>query len=259
MTAAAAAPPKTTVSALSVENVSHAYGTRIALNDVSFEVAPASFTVLLGLNGAGKSTLFSVITHLYVSRAGSVRIFGRDVARESGAALSALGVLFQQRTLDPDLSVAQNLAYHGALHGIGRRETRARQAIQLARVGLADRTGDKVRFLSGGQMRRVEIARALLHRPRMLLLDEPTAGLDIKARAGILEVVRGLVAAEGIGVLWATHLVDEIRDEDHVVVLHKGRVLADAASRSILDAGGAGSIGEAFTLLTGGGGEAGQW
>jgi ABC-2 type transport system ATP-binding protein len=259
MTAVAAAPSTTTASALSVESVSHAYGARIALNEVSFEVAPASFTVLLGLNGAGKSTLFSVITHLYVSRSGSVRIFGRDVARESSAALSLLGVVFQQRTLDPDLSVAQNLAYHGALHGIGRRETRARQAIQLARVGLADRAGDKVRFLSGGQMRRVEIARALLHRPRMLLLDEPTAGLDIKARAAILEVVRGLAAAEGIGVLWATHLVDEIRDKDHVVVLHQGRVLADGASKSIVSSTGAGSIGEAFTSLTGGGREGGEW
>ena len=133
------------------------------------------------------------------------------------------------------------------------------QAIQLARVGLADRAGDKVRFLSGGQMRRVEIARALLHRPRMLLLDEPTAGLDIKARAGILEVVRGLVADEGIGVLWATHLVDEIRDDDHVIVLHKGRVLADGPSRSIISAAGARSIGEAFTSLTGGGAEGGEW
>jgi ABC-2 type transport system ATP-binding protein len=151
MTAVAAAQPKTSVSALSVDNVSHAYGARIALAGVSFDVAPGSFTVLLGLNGAGKSTLFSVITHLYVSRSGSVRIFGRDVALESGAALSALGVVFQQRTLDPDLSVAQNLAYHGALHGIGRRETRARQAVQLARVGLADRAGDKVRFLSIGR------------------------------------------------------------------------------------------------------------
>jgi ABC-2 type transport system ATP-binding protein len=255
----AAAPPNTTVSALSVENVSHAYGARIALNEVTFDVAPASFTVLLGLNGAGKSTLFSVITHLYMSRSGAVRIFGRDVARESGAALALLGVVFQQRTLDPDLSVAQNLAYHGALHGIGRRETRARQAIQLARVGLADRAGDKVRFLSGGQVRRVEIARALLHRPRMLLLDEPTAGLDIRARAGILEVVRGLVADEGIGALWATHLVDEIRDNDHVIVLHKGRVLSEGACRSIVVAARAGSIGEAFTSLTGGSRDGGEW
>jgi ABC-2 type transport system ATP-binding protein len=252
MSVVADARPEATVRALSVERVSHAYGARVALDEVSFDVAPASFTVLLGLNGAGKSTLFSVITHLYVSRSGVVRIFGRDVARNSGAALALLGVVFQQRTLDPDLSVAQNLAYHGALHGIGRRETRARQTVQLARVGLADRAGDKVRFLSGGQMRRVEIARALLHRPRMLLLDEPTAGLDIKARAGILEVVRGLVADERIGVLWATHLVDEIHDDDHVIVLHKGRVLADGSSRSIIDDTGARAIGDAFTSLTGG-------
>ena len=251
MTSIVAAPRKTTVSALSVENVSHAYGARVALDKVSFEVEPASFTVLLGLNGAGKSTLFSVITHLYASRSGAVRIFGHDVARESGAALALLGVVFQQRTLDPDLSVGQNLAYHGALHGIGRRETRARQAAQLARVGLIDRTRDKARNLSGGQMRRVEIARALLHRPRMLLLDEPTAGLDIKARADILKVVRGLVADERIGVLWTTHLVDEVRDDDHVVVLHKGRVLADGLSRAVITATEAGSIGEAFTRLTG--------
>jgi ABC-2 type transport system ATP-binding protein len=145
------------------------------------------------------------------------------------------------------------------LHGIGGRETCERGVIQLARVGLADRAGDKVRFLSGGQMRRIEIARALLHRPRMLLLDEPTAGLDIKARAGILEVVRRLVADEGIGVLWATHLVDEIRDDDHVVMLHKGSVLADGSSRSIVSAAGAHSIGEAFTTLTGGDKEGGEW
>jgi ABC-2 type transport system ATP-binding protein len=259
MTVVADVAPRTIVSALSVENVSHAYGARIALDKVSFDVAPASFTVLLGLNGAGKSTLFSVITHLYVSRSGVVRIFGRDVAGNSGAALALLGVVFQQRTLDPDLSVGQNLAYHGALHGIGARETRERASIQLGRVGLADRMGDKARFLSGGQMRRVEIARALLHRPRMLLLDEPTAGLDIKARAEILEVVRGLVADEGIGVLWSTHLVDEIHDDDHVVVLHKGRVLADGPSRSIVSANGARSIGAAFTSLTGGGGEGSEW
>jgi len=252
MTVVADVTSKAIVNALSVERVSHAYGARTALDEVSFKVEPGSFTVLLGLNGAGKSTLFSVITHLYVSRSGVVRIFGRDVARDSGAALALLGVVFQQRTLDPDLSVAQNLAYHGALHGIGARETRERGAVQLGRVGLADRARDKVRFLSGGQMRRVEIARSLLHRPRMLLLDEPTAGLDIKARAEILEVVRGLVADEGIGVLWTTHLVDEIRDEDHVVVLHKGRVLADGPSRSIVADARARSIGEAFSVLTGG-------
>ena len=236
--------------ALSVEHVTHAYGARVALDDVSFSVAPGSFCVLLGLNGAGKSTLFSVVTHLYAPRAGKVRIFGHDVARASGAALSRLGVVFQQRTLDPDLSVEQNLAYHGALQGMTRRERLPRQKILLERVGLADRARDKARHLSGGQMRRIEIARALLHQPKLVLLDEPTAGLDIKARADILAIVRDLARDDGVGVLWTTHLVDEIRAEDHVVLLHNGRVCSDASSAEIVAAAGAAGIGEAFTALT---------
>ena len=237
--------------ALTIEHVTHAYGARVALDDVSFSVAPGSFCVLLGLNGAGKSTLFSVITHLYAPKAGVVRIFGHDVARESGAALSRLGVVFQSRTLDADLTVGQNLAYHSALQGLGRAERRERQKILLERVGLADRVGDKARHLSGGQMRRIEIARALLHQPKFILLDEPTAGLDIRARADILAVVRDLARDDGVGVLWTTHLVDEIRPEDHVVVLHKGKLRADATSAEIIAGAGASSIGEAFTTLTG--------
>src|SRR5262245_64636870 len=119
---------KAQVPALSVEGVSHAYGKRQALTDVSFSIAPATFTVLLGLNGAGKSTLFSLVTRLYATRHGAIRIFGRDVAREPGEALRILGVVFQARTLDLDLSVMQNLTYHAALHGIGKREARRRAA-----------------------------------------------------------------------------------------------------------------------------------
>lgn len=239
------------VDALSVEHVSHAYGARLALDDVSFTVKPGSFSVLLGLNGAGKSTLFSVVTHLYAPKAGVVRIFGHDVARESGPALSRLGVVFQSRTLDPDLSVEQNLAYHASLQGMTGADRRARQKILLERVGLADRVRDKARHLSGGQSRRIEIARALLHRPKLILLDEPTAGLDIKARADVLAIVRDLARDEGVGVLWTTHLVDEIRDEDHVVVLHKGKVRADATSGELIARAGVDGVGAAFTQLTG--------
>ena len=242
-------------AALVVERVSHAYGARKALNDVSFAVEPATFAVLLGLNGAGKSTLFSIVTHLYASKAGAVRIFGYDIARQSGAALAELGVVFQSRTLDLDLTVEQNMLYQAALHGIGRLEALARSCELVAGVGLADRRHDRVRHLSGGEMRRVEIARALLHRPRLVLLDEPTAGLDIKARADILALVRRLVAERRIGVLWTTHLVDEVRPEDSVVVLHKGRVLASDSARAVMQAAGAASIGAAFTKLTGGAGE----
>ncbi len=242
-------------AALAVEGVSHAYGARKALDDVSFAVEPATFAVLLGLNGAGKSTLFSIVTHLYASKAGAVRIFGYDVARESGAALAELGVVFQSRTLDLDLTVEQNMLYQGALHGIGRREALARSRELIGRVGLADRRHDRARHLSGGQMRRVEIARALLHAPRLVLLDEPTAGLDIKARADILALVRDLVVEDRVGVLWTTHLVDEVRPEDSVVVLHKGRVLASDSARAVMEAAGTASIGAAFTKLTAGDGE----
>jgi ABC-2 type transport system ATP-binding protein len=241
----------TATPALAVEHVTHAYGARVALDDVSFSVAPGSFCVLLGLNGAGKSTLFSVITHLYAPRAGVVRIFGHDVARQSGAALACLGVVFQQRTLDPDLSVEQNLAYHAALQGMTRHERRERQKVLLERVGLSDRVHDKARHLSGGQMRRIEIARALLHRPKLVLLDEPTAGLDINSRADILAIARQLARDDGVGILWTTHLVDEVAPEDHVVVLHKGKVRADAACSEIIADNGAVGVGKAFAKITG--------
>jgi ABC-2 type transport system ATP-binding protein len=237
-------------AALSVENLSHAYGTRRALERVSFSLAPSSFTVLLGLNGAGKSTLFALVTRLYGTQQGRIAIFGHDVGRESSEALRLLGVVFQARTLDLDLSVMQNLLYHAALHGIGRRQARSRGEALLAGVGLMDRARDKVRNLSGGQMRRVEIARALLHRPRLLVLDEPTVGLDIKARADILATVHELVAKEGVCVLWATHLVDEINPEDGVVVLHQGRMLAHGPVSQVIAQTGCPDIRSAFTALT---------
>jgi ABC-2 type transport system ATP-binding protein len=238
------------VPALSIDGVSHSYGARRALIDINFTVAPASFTALLGLNGAGKSTLFSLVTRLFGIQAGRIGIFGHDIGLAPGEALRLLGVVFQPRTLDLDLSVMQNLLYHAALHGIDRREAGQRAGDVLARIGLADRAGSKVRDLSGGQMRRLEIARALLHRPRLLLLDEATVGLDVKARADILGHVRRLVTEQGIGVLWATHLFDEIIPSDDLVVLHQGRVLARGPVARIIADTGAHDINAAFKRLT---------
>jgi ABC-2 type transport system ATP-binding protein len=236
--------------ALEVDRVSHRYGARLAMDAVSLTVRQSSFTVLLGLNGAGKSTLFSLITRLYAIRSGHIRIFGHDVASEPGAALSQLGVVFQSRALDIDISVRQNLMYHAALHGIGSRRANELIAQVLDRVAMTDRSLDRVGNLSIGQMRRIEIARALLHQPRLLLLDEPTVGLDIKARADILDHVRVLSTGQGIGVLWATHLIDEAKAGDDVVVLHKGRVLAHGALDDIVGHSGAGDLGGAFNRLT---------
>jgi ABC-2 type transport system ATP-binding protein len=238
-------------AALAIEGVSHSYGARRALVDVSFTIAPASFTALLGLNGAGKSTLFSVVTRLFGIQAGRISIFGHDIRLAPGEALRLLGVVFQPRTLDLDLSATQNLLYHAALHGIDRREARLRAGEVLARIGLADRAGSKVRDLSGGQMRRLEIARALLHRPRLLLLDEATVGLDVKARADILHHVRRLVTEQGIGVLWATHLFDEIVPSDNVVILHQGRILTQGEAVRIVAEAKAPDLYSAFMHLTG--------
>jgi ABC-2 type transport system ATP-binding protein len=238
-------------SALTIEGVSHSYGARRALDDVSFTVAPASFTALLGLNGAGKSTLFSLVTRLFGVQAGHIGVFGYDIGHDPGEALRRMGVVFQPRTLDLDLSVTQNLQYHAALHGIDRREARSRAGELLARIGLADRPDSKVRDLSGGQMRRLEIARALLHRPRLLLLDEATVGLDVKARADILGHVRRLVSEQGIGVLWATHLFDEIIAADDLVVLHQGRVLARGGVEGVIAGAGAHDLHSALMQLTG--------
>jgi ABC-2 type transport system ATP-binding protein len=237
--------------ALSIAGLNHSYGARRALVDVGFSVAPASFTALLGLNGAGKSTLFSLVTRLFGIQSGQIAIFGHDIGRASGEALRLLGVVFQPRTLDLDLSVMQNLLYHAALHGIGRRDARTKAEEELARIGLADRAASKVRDLSGGQMRRLEIARALLHRPRLLLLDEATVGLDVKARADILGHVRQLVGEQGIGVLWATHLFDEIVPSDDVVILHQGKVLAQGEMARVLTEAGAHDVNSAFMRLTG--------
>ncbi len=174
----------------------------------------ASSSSCSGLNGAGKSTLFALVTRLYDNVSGEIRIFGYDVRRRASAALQRLGVVFQSRTLDLDLSLKQNLLYHCALHGIRGREARRRTERALEIVGLSDRAREKVRNLSGGQARRVEIARSLLHRPALLLLDEPTVGLDIGSRESVINIVRSLVETEGLGVLWATHLFDEVRPTD---------------------------------------------
>jgi ABC-2 type transport system ATP-binding protein len=235
--------------AFAVELLGHRFGQRQALRDVSFSIEPGEFTVLLGLNGAGKTTLFSLATRLYAQREGMIRVFGMDLQRHALECLQLMGVVFQQPTLDLDLTVDQNLFYHCALHGLSRREAARRIAVEIERVGLSERRRDKTRQLSGGQRRRVEIARALLHQPRLLLLDEPTVGLDISSRQFMLDHVRRLCREEGLAALWATHLIDEAGDGARVIVLHKGEVRADGGIAAILSQTRAPSLRAAFETL----------
>jgi ABC-2 type transport system ATP-binding protein len=235
--------------ALSIEGLGHRFGPRRVLSDVSFSVSPGDFMVLLGLNGAGKTTLFSLATRLYVQREGAIRIFGLEIRERPSECLRQIGVVFQQPTLDLDLTVEQNLLYHASLHGLSHREAVQRGADEMERVGLADRRRDKVRQLSGGQRRRLEIARCLLHRPRLLLLDEPTVGLDIASRQFMLDHTRRLCREKGIAALWATHLIDEVGEGARVVVLHKGEVRAVGPAAQLLGQTRAPSMRAAFESL----------
>jgi len=236
--------------ALAVRNVSHAFGERKALDDVSFTIGAGDFTVLLGLNGDGKTTLFALVTGLYHSRQGSISVYGSDLRREPLQALARIGAVFQQSTLDLDLTVEQNMFYHAALHGMARTVAAPRIAAELERIGLADRKRDRARELSGGQRRRIELARALIHEPSLLLLDEPTVGLDIESRQFLLDHVRKLCAERGMAVLWATHLIDEADHDSRVVVLHKGKVLADGPSSEVVRSSGQPHLRGAFDRLT---------
>ena len=178
-------------------------------------------------------------------------MLGHRIDREPGEALRQLGVVFQARTLDLDLSVRDNLLFHAALHGIGGREARRLALEVLADVELADRARDKARNLSGGQMRRVEIARALLHRPRLLVLDEPTVGLDVASKLAIVTHVRKLVRERGVAVLWTTHLLDEIEPSDNVVILHQGKRMAAGLVSDVIAQTGTTNLRGAFASLTG--------
>ena len=234
---------------LSVRGVSKSYGARPALKGVDLEVRAGEFVALLGPNGAGKSTLFQLLTGLFNADAGEVRVCGQDMRVAPVRALGRIGVVFQQMTLDMDLSVEANLVFHARLHGIGGAQAKARIADALARLGLAERRGDRVRELSGGNRSKVELARALVHQPSVLLMDEATVGLDPASRRHLLDEVLGL-RASGVGVLWASHLVDEAEAADRVLVLHKGELLAQGTPAELVAASGCATLAEAFLKMT---------
>ena len=215
-----------------MRDVSFRYGAKVALDGVSLDVRPGTFCALLGPNGAGKSTLVSLLTGLLVPPSGEILIAGHDLRKTPRRAMAELGVVFQQPTLDLDLTVRQNLNYFAALHDLPRADVPGRVDTALDRLGMRERADEKVRSLNGGHRRRMELARALLHEPTVLLLDEPTVGLDAAARKAITDHVHDL-AGQGYCVLWTTHLTDEVRDSDALLVLHRGRVLADGRAGEI--------------------------
>jgi ABC-2 type transport system ATP-binding protein len=235
---------------LSVRGLVKCYGARAALDGIDLDIPRGRFVALLGPNGAGKSTLFQVLTGLFASDAGEVQVDGIDLRRRAPRALARIGVVFQQPSLDLDLSVARNLQLHADLHGLRSQPARQRMADGCGRFGLADRLHRPARELSGGQRRKVELIRAGLHEPGLLLMDEATAGLDPQSRRDLLVDMTETVTRRGTSVLWATHLVEEAEAADRVLVLHRGRLLAEGTPAEVAQRLGGGSLEQAFLRAT---------
>lgn len=208
-----------------VTSVSHRYGETKALSDVSLDVVAGSLTGLLGPNGSGKTTLFRLLATLLPVQSGSISVMSHDVGTQADIVRDQLGVTFQSPALDGRLTVAENLRCHGQLYGIERRDLKERIDTGLQRLELTDRQNDRVEALSGGLKRRVELAKGLLHRPQVLLLDEPSTGLDVLARRRFWDLVDDVRRSDGTTVIVSTHLMDEAERCDHLFLLHEGRMV----------------------------------
>lgn len=204
-----------------VEGLTHRYGERLALDGVSFSVRAGEVFGVVGPNGGGKSTLFKILSTALRPTGGKARVAGVDVAEDG--VRRKIGVVFQAPSLDQKLTVAENMLHHGHLYGLSGSALQGRIGEELARFKLADRSGDRIEKLSGGLQRRVELAKSLLHRPEVLLLDEPSTGLDPGARHDLWEALRGL---KGVTVLLTTHLLEEAERCDRLAILHKGKLAA---------------------------------
>ena len=209
------------------------YGKHVALRSLSLELAAGSFVALLGPNGAGKSTLFQVLTGLFAADEGEVEVAGHSLRHAATRALRQIGVVFQQLSLDLDLSVRRNLLFQADLHGLPRALARQRIETACTDLGIHAELDRPARELSGGNRRKVELVRANLHRPPVLLMDEATVGLDPKSRRDLLASLHAGVRERGTCVLWATHLVEEAEGADRVLVLHRGELLADGSPADV--------------------------
>src|SRR5258705_5598390 len=215
-----------TSPAVQIAHLAHRYGEREAIHDLTFSVSEREIFAILGPNGSGKTTLFRVLSTLIPIQQGEVRILGHDLRTEAFAIRPQLGIVFQSPSIDKKLTVMENVVFHGRLYGLGGSELRTRAEEMLARLGLADRRRELVEKLSGGLRRRVELATGMLHRPRVLLLDEPSTGLDPGARSDLWQYLEQVRETEGGTVLLTTHLLDEAQRADRIAIMHSGNVAA---------------------------------
>ncbi len=235
---------------LTVKNIGKRYGERWALRDLSFSLQAGQFCALLGPNGAGKSTLFQLLTGLFVPDGGDILIDGIALREKPPHALARIGVVFQQQALDLDLSVRRNLKFHADLHGLPNAIAAERMTSDCASMGITSDLDRPCRELSGGTKRKVELVRALLHRPGLILMDEATVGLDPKSRKDMLSAVHADVKTRGSCVLWATHWVEEAVNADKILVLHQGERVAEGSPAEVTQALGAPTLEQGFIART---------
>lgn len=224
-----------TDTVLSAQDLHKSYAGKRALQGVSLNLHAGEIVALLGPNGAGKSTLLQLLTGLFSPDQGKIHVLGHDMRVHASRALAGLGVVFQQSALDLDLSVQANLLFHTDLHGIARPLARQRIADELEKIGMAPQAQAMVRSLSGGTRRKVELVRAVLHQPRVLLMDEATAGLDMASRQQLLAAVHRLAKDQGVAVLWATHLAEEVKVADRLILLDKGTVRFSGSTADFME------------------------
>lgn len=237
---------------LRLDAVSKFYGEFKALDNISFSIAKREIVGLLGPNGAGKSTLFQIAAGLFSPDDGTVSLFGKDYRGQSSDILRQLGVVFQARSVDLDMSVRANLRFHGQLFGLSGKKLATRIDDVCRFLDIADLLDRLVRTLSGGNQRRVEIARALLNEPHLLLMDEPSVGLDTTARLALVDHMRRERDAHGTSILWATHLVDEVAEADRIILIAKGKIVIEGSPASVIASAGVTTLAEAYIALTGG-------
>lgn len=235
--------------ALEFKNVNFSYDKKEVLKNISFCIKEGSFFVLLGLNGAGKSTIFSLATRLLKLQKGEIFVNNYSIKDYSNA-LKDIGIVFQEPTLDLDLTVKQNLYYYGALKGINFKDTMNSIQEEIIKLGLEDSLNTQVRKLNGGHRRRVEIVRALINKPKLLLLDEATVGLDLKSRFDILDYVKELVKTKNISVLWITHLFDEVNENDDISIIKDGEIIESGMAKDIVKKHNKENLVDTFSELT---------
>lgn len=236
---------------LQLSGVVKRYGAVTALDGIDLRIDPGRYVGLLGPNGAGKSTLFQIVAGLFSQDDGEVRLFGVTHAREGAAIRRRLGVVFQARSVDLDMSIRANLRFHGRLFGLSGKALNDRIDMLAVQLGFEGMTGRLVRQLSGGQQRKVEIARALLNGPDLLIMDEASAGLDVSSRRSLVRDIRALCRDKQVAVLWATHLVDEVVDADDIVMLNKGKVIARGDPQTLAANAGKTDLTDAYEALIG--------